>query len=96
MRFWPRDVAFFWLTFTLALLGLLILYSVSSVQGLDQYGDSMYFLRKQLVFAVLGFIGMLVIAQVSPQQNTRRGCARIGFNVFDVGRHYDPRFGICY
>lgn len=67
MRFWPKDVAFFWMTFTLSLVGLLILYSVSSVQGLDLYGDSLFFLRKQLVFATLGFGAMLFVSQLNPE-----------------------------
>jgi cell division protein FtsW len=68
MRFWPKDVAFFWMTFALTLLGLVTLYSVSSVQGLDQYGDSLFFLRKQLIFAGIGFVLMLLISHFSPQK----------------------------
>lgn len=67
MRFWPKDVAFFWMTFALCLLGLITLYSVSSVQGIDLYGDSLYFLRKQLIFAGIGFVGMIAISHLNPK-----------------------------
>src|SRR5687767_6280956 len=67
MRFWPKDVAFFWMTFALSLLGLITLYSVSSVQGIDLYGDSLYFLRKQLIFAGIGFVGMIAISHLKPK-----------------------------
>ncbi|MEZ4813869.1 MAG: putative lipid II flippase FtsW [Bdellovibrionota bacterium] len=67
MRFWPKDVAFFWMTFALSLLGLITLYSVSSVQGIDLYGDSLFFLRKQIVFATIGFVLMLFISHVAPK-----------------------------
>jgi cell division protein FtsW len=67
MKFWPKDVAFFWMTFALTLLGLLTLYSVSSVQGIDQYNDSLYFLRKQLFFACIGFVSMLFLSRLKPE-----------------------------
>jgi len=67
MRFWPKDVAFFWMTFALSLVGLITLYSVSSVQGIDLYGDSLHFLRKQLIFSGIGFIAMLFISHLPPK-----------------------------
>lgn len=68
MRFWPKDLAFFWMSFILTLLGLITLYSVSSVQALDLYGDSLFFLRKQILFAMLGLFLMIFISHIKPEK----------------------------
>ncbi len=42
--------------------GLILLYSTSSYVGVTDYGDSAYFLRKQLLFTILGLGLMTLIA----------------------------------
>src|SRR4051812_11331252 len=45
-------------TFALLALGLVMVYSSSAITAQDRLGDSFYFLKRQLVAASLGFLGM--------------------------------------
>ena len=44
--------------------GLVTLASASSYSALDDYGDSLYYFKRQIIFAVIGVIAMLVISKV--------------------------------
>jgi cell division protein FtsW len=93
MRFWPRDVPFFWMTFTLLLMGLVTLYSVSSVQGIDVYGDSLFFLRKQLVFATCGFLLMLVVSHLDPKFILKISPWIVGLSILLLAAIFIPGLG---
>ncbi len=93
MRFWPKDVAFFWITFALMLLGLVTLYSVSSVQGIDLYDDSLFFLRKQLIFAGIGFLLMIGISHMRPQSILKLSPVMVGVTLILLGAILIPGLG---
>lgn len=44
-------------------IGVVMVYSASSYFAMVNYGDSMEFLKKQALFAVLGFISMMLISR---------------------------------
>lgn len=44
--------------------GLIMLYSSSSYSALVKYNDSMYFLKRQMLFCAMGFFGMYWISRV--------------------------------
>lgn len=48
---------------TLALLaiGIVMVYSASAVNALHDFGDAYYYLKRQLIFAVLGIVSMFVV-----------------------------------
>lgn len=46
------------------MFGLIMVASASSVTALYRHGDSMFFLKKQLIFAGIGFVCMLLISKV--------------------------------
>ena len=48
----------------LSAFGLLMIYSSSAVMGLQKYGDSLYYVKKQAVFLGLGWFLYFVIAQM--------------------------------
>lgn len=48
----------------LVCFGLIMLYSSSSYSALVKYNDSMYFLKRQLVFCVAGFFVMYWVSQI--------------------------------
>ncbi|UCE84448.1 MAG: putative lipid II flippase FtsW [Deltaproteobacteria bacterium] len=52
---------------TLALMGigLVMLYSSSSIMAQQRYGDSMYFVKKQMLFALIG-IAVLIVSKNLP------------------------------
>lgn len=45
----------------LVCFGLVMLYSTSSYSALVNYGDSMYYFKRQMVFYALGFTGMWIV-----------------------------------
>ncbi len=49
---------------TLLVIGIIMIFSASSIRGEDLFNDSYYFLKKQLIFAVIGLIAMLAAIKV--------------------------------
>lgn len=63
----PRSAPDFWILFpTLLILaiGVMMVYSASAVLALHDFGDSFYYLKRQLAFAVLGVAGMVLMMNV--------------------------------
>ena len=58
------DMEFLIILLIIIMFGLIMVGSASSVTALYRQGDSLYFLKKQLLMAVLGVIGMLVLSRV--------------------------------
>ena len=48
----------------LVLFGLLMVYSASNVVALYKYNDKAYFLKRQLIFAIIGIAIMIVIINI--------------------------------
>ena len=66
-----------WTLFTtimvLLLFGLVMVYSASSVRAELQYGTSFYFLSRQLVFAIVGLIGMGILMRIDYRRLAKPG-----------------------
>ena len=58
------DMDFIIILLIIILFGLIMVGSASSVTALYRQGDSLYFLKKQLLMAVLGIIGMFILSKV--------------------------------
>lgn len=58
------DYVMFFVVIFLVCFGLVMVYSTSSYKGATTFGDSMYYLRRQGIFAVLGIITMLFISKI--------------------------------
>lgn len=56
------DMPFFMLILALLAMGLIMLASASYATNLSEYGDSYHDIKRQLIFAVLGVVGMLGVA----------------------------------
>jgi cell division protein FtsW len=54
------DFALLFLTFALIGIGLVMLYSSSSIIAQERFGDSMYFVKRQIVFALIGIVVLIV------------------------------------
>ena len=52
-------------------IGLVMLYSSSSIMAQERFGDSMYFVKRQIVFALLG-LAVLIISKNLPYVLYRR------------------------
>lgn len=51
-------------TLLLLAIGVVMVYSASAVTAFHDYGDPYYYLKRQLIFAVLGIIGMFTLMNV--------------------------------
>lgn len=49
------------ITLILVLIGLIMVYSSSAIVALKKFGDPYFFLKKQVLWAFLGIIGMLIM-----------------------------------
>lgn len=58
------DYTFLFLIMLLLSAGLVMLLSASAPAGASKYNDSYHFFKKQLVFVVLGLIGMVVVSRI--------------------------------
>lgn len=58
------DAELFVVIVLMLMFGLVMVASASSVNALRYYGDSMFFLKKQLIVAIGGFILMLLVSKV--------------------------------
>lgn len=57
----------YWLlaiTITLVIIGLIMVYSASTVWAQDKFDDRFYFLKRQLFFAALGFVMMFFMSRI--------------------------------
>lgn len=60
-RFAVPDLAFFAVVLFLSGMGLVMVYSASSVVAWDRYQDSLYFLKRQGLFVLVGLALMLMV-----------------------------------
>lgn len=59
------DITFLSLVLLLLVVGLICLFSSSYAYALQNYGSSYHFIKKQLVFAVLGVVIMLITSKIN-------------------------------
>lgn len=58
------DFTFLTLVIVIVCVGLVMVLSASSPRALRLAGDSFHFFKKQLIFAIIGFIAMMVISRI--------------------------------
>lgn len=58
------DYSLFFIVLFLLAFGLIMLYSTSSYAAVSKYGDSAYYLKRQLIFTVLGLALMEIVSRV--------------------------------
>lgn len=62
--------------------GLIMLYSTSSYSALVELGDSMYYLKRQFLFCVVGFIGAYFVSRIDYHIYARYAKHIFWFSVF--------------
>lgn len=58
------DIALFIVTITLVVIGTVMIYSSSSIIALEKYGDGYHYIKKQIVFVLLGLGVMTGVSRV--------------------------------
>ncbi len=61
------DPVIFFVSLGLVAFGVVMVFSASHILALDRYGDAFYFVKRHVIWAVLGFACMLVISQMDHQ-----------------------------
>ncbi|MDD3748929.1 MAG: stage V sporulation protein E [Bacillota bacterium] len=61
---YPPDIVIFLITLTLLSIGVVMVFSASSVTARATYGDTYYFLKRQLAWAAIGVFAMIVTMQI--------------------------------
>jgi cell division protein FtsW (lipid II flippase) len=56
---------------TLVIMGICMVYSASCINAAERFNDGTLFLKKQVIFAIAGIIGMLLIMRVPYRQYRR-------------------------
>ena len=59
------DIPFFAATIALLTVGLVMLFSASYPYSLNKYGDSYHYIIRQLAFAIVGVVVMLVVSKIN-------------------------------
>ena len=58
------DSVVFYTTMILVFIGIIMVFSASFVQSSFKHGDSYYFLKRNTIYAILGFISMITISNI--------------------------------
>lgn len=61
----PPDFVLFITTLTLVAIGLIMVFSSSAVTANLRYDDAYYFFKRQLLWALIGVIGMIVVMKIN-------------------------------
>ena len=65
MRQGPPDLVLFLVVMLLVCIGLIMIFSASAVTSEIKYDDAFYFLKKQLMWAIIGLAVMLVVMKLN-------------------------------
>ena len=68
------DYMILFVTICLLIVGTVMIYSSSTIVAEQRYGNSLYFLKRQLIYAVLGVAALSVASRV-PYQHWRKAAA---------------------
>ena len=58
------DSVIFYTTMTLVFIGIIMVFSASYIQAGTRHNDSFYFLKRNVIYAILGFISMIVVSNI--------------------------------
>lgn len=58
------DSVIFYTTMTLVFIGIIMVFSASYIQSSFKHHDAYYFLKRNTVYAILGFISMMVMSNI--------------------------------
>lgn len=58
------DPVVFYTTMTLVFIGIVMVFSASYIQAAFKHHDAFYFLKRNVIYAILGFIGMMITSRI--------------------------------
>jgi len=81
------------IVFVLVGLGIVMTYSASGIYAERYFHDATYFLKKQLLFAAVGFIALLVCMRISPDWIREHSRGLVLFSLFLLLLVFIPGIG---
>lgn len=66
----------------LSAIGLIIIYSTSAYSALERFGDSLFYVKRQLLWFVLGLVAQIVCMKVQPQWYQKHAFIIMAGNLF--------------
>lgn len=58
------DKSFFYLIVVLLIVGLVFVADISAPQALNYFNDKFFFLKQQIIWAIIGFMAMIVVSKI--------------------------------
>ena len=87
------DFTLLFVVLVLLFIGLIALSSASSYYALTEFNDSSYYIVRQIAFAVVGIIGMLVISKIDYKQYLKFGYLIYGAGILLMLMVFVPGIG---
>ncbi|MBC7765953.1 MAG: FtsW/RodA/SpoVE family cell cycle protein, partial [Hyphomonadaceae bacterium] len=60
----PMDFSFLIIVLVLLAFGLIMVFSASTADSLNKYNDSLYVIKRQLVWAIIGIVAMFLFSKM--------------------------------
>ncbi|MCP5464036.1 MAG: putative lipid II flippase FtsW [Deltaproteobacteria bacterium] len=60
----PFDVYLFFTTLMLVLIGVMMIFSSSAILAQERYGDTYYFLKKEMIYIVVGLVALFTTKKI--------------------------------
>ena len=87
------DLPFLLLTLLLTGLGLVMIYSSSFARALYETGDSAYFVKRQLIFSLIGAAELLAVSRVRPELLKKLAFPVLGISIVFLILVFVPGIG---
>ena len=65
------DIYLFFTTLLLVLIGIMMIFSSSAILAKEQFGDTYYFLKKELLFFLIGFVALFFTKSIDYQKYSK-------------------------
>jgi cell division protein FtsW len=75
------DWVLFWVAVSMVCFGLVMVYSASSVVAEQRFGSSFYYIYRQVAWAVVGFVAMMLLKRIDYRRLNNQACAFAGVMV---------------
>lgn len=87
------DLPFLALSVLLTALGLVMIFSASYARALYETGDSAYFFKRQLMFAIVGIAAMLAVSRMRPELLRKLAFPVLGVSILFLMLVFVPGIG---
>ncbi len=87
------DLPFLALSILLTALGLVMIFSASYARALYETGDSAYFFKRQLMFAIVGIIAMIFVSRMRPELIRKLAFPVLGVSILFLILVFVPGIG---